>query len=64
MSVGLGRDQALSATQLAVRESRWRNALGTGVLLLAATWIAALCTGEIQDHAQLLRHKLRYSLAL
>ena len=64
VSVGLGRDQALSATQLAVRESRWRNALGTGVLLLAATWIAALFTRQKQDHAQLQRHKQRYSLAL
>ena len=64
VSVGLGREQALSATLRAVRESRWRNALGTAALLLSALWITALFARQKQDHARLQRHKQRYSLAL
>ncbi|PIF26460.1 PAS domain S-box-containing protein/diguanylate cyclase (GGDEF)-like protein [Acidovorax sp. 56] len=64
VSVGLGRDQAFATTRIALRESRWRNALGTGALLLAAIWIAILFARQKQDRTQLQRHKQRCSLAL
>jgi len=64
LTIGLDRERALSGTRAAIRDSRWRNGLGTTFLLLAAGWIGLLFRRVQHDRAQLQDHHLRYELAL
>lgn len=64
LSVGLDRDRALAATQAAIRDSQWRNGVGTVILLLATCAMALLFLRVQQEQTQLQENRLRYQLAL
>lgn len=62
--VGLDRARALAPTHTANLDSRWRNGLGSAVIVLALLWIAYLFTRMQHDRAQLQDNRQRYQLAL
>lgn len=64
LSVGLDRNRALAATQAAIRDSHWRNGVGTAILLLATCGMALLFLRVQHEQTQLQENRLRYQLAL
>lgn len=64
LSVGLDRDRALAATQAAIRDSHWRNGVGTVILLLATCGMVLLFLRVEHEQTQLQENRLRYELAL
>ena len=64
VSVGLDRAQALAVTRSAIRDSHWRNGVGSTLIVLALLWIALLFARMQQDRALLQENRQRYMLAL
>ena len=64
VSVGLDRAHALEATRSSIQDSRWRNGLGSALIVLALCWIAWLFFRVQQDRALLHENRQRYMLAL
>lgn len=64
VSIGLDREQALASTRAAARNSLYRNALGTVIVLGAALWIALLFARLRRDSELLAANEERYRFAL
>ncbi|MBA4114515.1 MAG: hypothetical protein C0492_14395 [Verminephrobacter sp.] len=64
VSVGLDRAHALESTRSSIQDSRWRNGLGSALIVLALCWIAWLFFRVQQDRALLHENRQRYMLAL
>ena len=64
VSVGLDREHALAATRSAIQDSRWRNGVGSAMIVLALSWIAWLFFRMQQDRVLLYENRQRYLLAL
>jgi len=59
LSLGLGKDKVLAPVQLAIKESKKQNFLGTVLLLLAALWITRLVFIKAKQNRALLQTQER-----
>jgi len=64
VSVGLDRARALAATRSAIADSRWRNGLGSAIIVFSLLWIALLFSRVQQDRMLLRESRQRNMLAL
>lgn len=62
--VGLNKDEHLASVLDLLRDSVWRNAIGTVLLLLAGIWIARVWAQRIRQSAELMQTSERLELAL
>ncbi|WP_168734379.1 diguanylate cyclase [Pseudothauera nasutitermitis] len=64
VSIGLDREHALQRTRDTLRDSLWRNVLGTVLILCAALWIVLLFARQHRNHELLAESGERHKLAL
>lgn len=64
VSVGLDSERALENLHEAISDSRWRNALGTLVILAAVLWIVSLFERVRRKQILLQEHMRRFEMAL